>query len=361
MTNLVIELAKQYGVWVLVLALFVYLLRTIMDEDKSALWRAKLYKIAFRLTGKRDKEKKFISNDVKGRINLARRRMHFGESILPRAVDVIWVHNDTPGAYDLKEGEFVVKLDSSERQEKNIATLAILVVQKTTLQGIRHSVDKPIQIAVDMNLVKNLLKDLGQRVVFDWFVTNEYEPAVTADADCKHRNEQLLTIDERGLFTRLLLVELEEFSKKVYGMAPKVMMSEEVAGLIDFLYTLLTKQPKQLVPLQYEKNYFRIGVILVAKTYKILRGGVGPYIFAMNEAMKRMLETVYVLSYDKDWLGEADPTALEEFNRKVKELEKELATKTIAVQDFKLDYTFVDQEGKRRRATCIRYKAPLAH
>lgn len=361
MTDILIELVKQYGIWVLVIILVGYLCRIILDEDKSALWRAHFYKIAFNLTGKRDKEKKFISNDVKGRLNLARRDMHFGRSILPKAVDVVWIHNGTSGAYDLKEGEFVVKLDSAERQEKNITTLATLLVQKTTLQGIRHSVDKPIQVAVDMNLVKHLLKELGQRSVFDWFITNEYQPSVNADVDCKHRNEQLLAIDERGMFTCLLLVELDEFSKKVYGMTPKAIMSQEVAGIIDFLYTLVTRQPKQLVPLEYAKNYFRIGVILVAKPYKIISSGVGPYVFSMNEAMKRKLETVYVLSYDKDWLGDVDSTALEEFNRKVKELEKELAIKTIAVQDFKLDYSVVDQKGKRRRATCIRYKAPITH
>ncbi|MDO9529194.1 MAG: hypothetical protein Q7J27_08540 [Syntrophales bacterium] len=361
MIDFLIELVKQYGLWVLAVAFIVFLLRILLDEDKSSVWRAKFYKAAFSLTGQRDKEKKFISNDAKGKLNLARRAMHFGQSILPKAVEVVWVHNDSPGAYDLKDGEFVVKLDPSERQEKNIATLATILVQKTTLQGIRHSVDKPIQVAIDMNLVKNLLKELGQRSVFDWFVTNEYQLTVNADADCKRRNEQLLAIDERGLFTRMLLVELDEFSKKVYGMAPKPTMAQEVAGLIDFLFVLVTKQPKQLVPLDYVKTYFRIYFILVAKTNKILTGGIGPYVFAMNNALKKNLGTVYVLSYDKDWLGEADSTALEEFNRKVKELEKELSIRTIAIQDFKLDYSFIDQEGKRRHATCIRYKAPSKH
>jgi hypothetical protein len=206
--------------------------------------------------------------------------------------------------------------------------------------------------------VKHLLRELGQRSVFDWFIANQYQPSVNADADCRHRSEQMLAIDERGLFTRLLLVELDEFSKKVYGMAPKAVMAQEVAGLIDFLFTLVTRQPKQLVPLEYAVNYFRIGIILVAKTFKIISGGVGPYVFAMNEAMKRELDSVYVLYYDKDWLGEADPTALEEFNRRIKELENELAKKTIAVQDFRLNYSFVDQNGKRKQATCTRYKAP---
>ena len=329
-----------------------------MDEDKSSIWRGRFYKLAYQVTGKRDNEKKFISNDVKGRLNLARRTLHFGQSIIPRAVDIVWVKDSNATAFDIKEGEFVVRLDPAESQEKNISSLAKVLVQKTTLQGIRHSVDKPIQVAVDMNLVKNLLHALDNKTVLDWFLSNEYQPTVNADNDCKRRNEQLLAIDERGLFTRLLLVELDEFSKKVYGMAPKQVMGDEVSGLIDFLHTLVTKQPKQAVPLEYAKTYFRIGIILVAKTDKILRDGIGPYVFAMNESLKRKLVTVYVLAFDKDWLGEVDRATLEEFNRRVVALQNEINTRTVAHQDFSLDFAFIDQSGNRRRATCIRYKAP---
>lgn len=358
MMDWLIGLAKEYGVWVLGVALFVYLVRVLLDEDKSALWRARFYKTAFKISGKRDKEKKFISNDIKGKLNLARRAMHFGQSILPRAVDVVWVDNTNPSAADIKEGEFIVRLDPSESQEKNIVSLASILVQKTTLQGIRHSVDKPIQVAIDMNLVKNLIRELGTKHILDWFLSNEYQPAVSADADCRRRNEQLLAIDERGLFTRLLLLELDEFSKKVHGIAPKAVMATEISGLIDFLHTLVTKQPKQIVPLQYAKTYLRVGIILVAKTDKILQAGIGPYVFAMNTSMKAKLETVYVLIFDKDWLGEVDTRSLDEFNKQVTALQKELSTKTIAVKDFSVDFDFIDQVGKRRRATCLRYKAP---
>ena len=138
-------------------------------------------------------------------------------------------------------------------------------------------------------------------------------------------------------------------------------MATEISGLIDFLHTLVTKQPKQIVPLKFAKTYLRIGIILVAKTDKILQTGVGPYVFAMNTSLKADLETVYVLIFDKDWLGEVDREALNDFNQKVAALQKELNTRTVAVKDFSLDFDFIDQWGKRRRATCIRYKSPTGN
>jgi hypothetical protein len=141
-------------------------------------------------------------------------------------------------------------------------------------------------------------------------------------------------------------------------MAPSTILMKEVSDLVDFLYTIVTKQPRQAVPLTLSSAYFRIGVILVAKTGTILGVGAGPYVFAMNKSLQQKLDAVYVLIYDKDWLGEINPSILEEFKNKVQSLQEEINRQTIAIQDWKLDYHFVDQHGKRRHATCIRYKAP---
>lgn len=347
-----------FGPWGLLILIVIHFSRVLLDEDKAALWRSKFYKIAFKLTGKREAEKKFISNDVKGNLNIARRTMHFGQSILPCAVDVEWVEGSKASAYEIKEGEFVVRLDPSESQEKNTVSLATILVQKTTLTGIRHSVNRPIQIAIDMNLVRNLLKGLQNKSILDWFLTSAYQPAVNADADCKKRNAQILDIDERGLFSRLLLVELDEFSKKVYGMIPKAVMANEISALIDFIHALANKRAGQIIPLEFAKTYLRIHVIWVAQVNKILCSGTQPYVDAMNICLQNKMESIYALVYDKDWLGESNPADLKKFNAKIIDLKKAISTQTVAIKDFELDYNFVDQAGRRGRATCIRYKAP---
>lgn len=350
----VLELLLQYGPYAALFLLIGYLLTVILDEDKSALWRARMYRALHSLSGRRDLEKKYISNDINGRINLARRNLHHGKETLPVAVSVEWVESGQEGTYDIREGEFVVRLDPSSGQERNIAKLAMAVVGRTTLAGIRHLVEKPLQQAVDLNLVRNLLAAVGDRLVLDWFFQNEYRP-ITSRSDVERWNKEIVEIDQRGLFTRVLLVELEAFSKRISGMEPRPFMSGEIESLVHFLYRIATKEVGQDVPLDLVRAYLSVGVILVARTSKLLDEGIEPYVKAMNHRIGRGHSSVYVIVFDKELLRERDEKGYREFVRRTKELDREILNSSLATKDFSFRYTCVDQRGATRKAICTRY------
>ena len=347
----------------IILGLFALFLKTIMillDEDKSAKWRARFYRVAYRITGKRDLEKKYISNDIKAKLNLARRSMHCAQTQLPKAIDVEWVPGCQPGAYDVKEGEFVVRLDPSEAQHKNIAILATLLVHKTTLQGIRSWMEDALQCAIDMTLIRKLLFAIRNPEVLDWFLSAVYRPSVNRDSLHKNRNDQIRILDERGFFTHLLLVELEEYDRKVFGREYSAEMGVEIADLVEFIYVLATRKPKEKIPLELLTNRFRIGLILVAKTGKIITTGTDPYVEAMHVLERTGLNTVYLLASDAEWLGEPGTPLRESYRKRVSDLKNDMLTKTMAQEDFAADYDFIDSVGKKRHETCLRYVLPGA-
>jgi len=352
-----LELFQKSGPWIVAVLVALYFLRILMDEDRSALLRARFFKAAFRLTGRLEQEKGYIANDVKGRLNLARRRMHHGQAVLPRAVEIAWVDGASGSVDDIRDGEFIVRLDPSTRQEQNIVLLATAVVNRTTLAGIRHSVQPALQAAIDLNLVRKLLVEVGNKQALDWFLTNEYKALIANHPEGSRWNEQVLAIDERGLFALMLLVELEAFAKQVYGRPPRPYMAGEIEGLVAFLYKLATKQFKQEVPLTYKRAFLRIGVIIVAQTAKLLTS-IDPYVRAMQIHLERQLASVYVLVFDKEWLGEVDPQAHARFEEQVRELGRELERATPIVKDFDVRYSCTDAAGQRRRARCIRYVLP---
>jgi hypothetical protein len=121
-----IELVTKYGVWGILLifvGIVVYLLRVIFDEDRSAAWRARFYKVVYKISRKSEAEKKYIENDISSRINLARRSMPFGKECLPKAIKVEWFEGMEGGTAHIKENEIVVRLDPAESQKKNIVIL----------------------------------------------------------------------------------------------------------------------------------------------------------------------------------------------------------------------------------------------
>jgi hypothetical protein len=337
--------------------LTIILFRIALDEDRSALFRSKFYRALYRVSGKKEHEKKYIANDIMGRLNLARREMHFGEEILPRAIDVEWVSGETGTAFDIKEGEFIVRLDPSEKQPKNISLLTCALVKRSTLLGIRHLIEKPLQAVLDLNLVRNLLKDLGKSEVLDWFMANEYVPMASGDSRTRLWNDQVTIIDERGLFTRLLLVELERFAKEVAGKPPRLYMTGEIEGLISFLYQICNRRYGERVPLDFLHALIRIRVIIFAQTAKALRD-LAPYIKAMEIGLRSEPTAIYVLAFDKEWLGEIDPEAYAAFEDQIKSLGSDLEKASVATKTHDLKYSCVDQDGHRRIARLIRFVPP---
>jgi succinate dehydrogenase flavin-adding protein (antitoxin of CptAB toxin-antitoxin module) len=347
-------LLYEYGRIPLLLLIILYLVRVLMDEDQSSIWRARIYYIVYSISGKREAEKKYIANDINGRVNLARRAIHHGQAILPRAVAVEWVVDNPEGVYDIAEGEFIVRLDPSATQERNISKLAMAVTGRTTLLGIRHLVERPLQQAIDLNIVKDVLMEVGDRKVLDWFYQQEYLPATQEEA-VKNWNKEVVEIDERGLFTRMLLVELDAFSKRVAGLTPRPYMTGELEQLVHFIFRIATKELGQDVPLNFEKAHIAVGVILVAKSSKLLQIGIKPYLICMNWKVERECDAVYVITFDKHSLRETDEAAHNKFVRLTQELDKEILNSSLITKDFSVPYSYMDQDGKKRKGNCTRY------
>lgn len=347
----------RYGPWPLMLLLIIYVVRVVADEDRSALLRAKIYKALYVVTGKTEAEKKYISNDIKGKLNLARRNMHFGKQLLPRAAEVEWVAGEKGSTVDIKEGEFIVRLDPSEEQTKNIVLLATAIVRRTSLIGLRRCLERPLESAFEVNLVRNLLGAVNAHVL-DWYLKHEYDSIASKDEETRSWSEKLALIDERGLLTRLLLVELEDFARIIHGKPTRLYMTGEIEELIRFIYGISERRFGQLTPLECCLGLIRIGVILIAKPSKLLHKGTAPYVTAMNRNLSREVSSVYVLQYDKDYLLDADPEFYRQISEQLKALDTDLVQQTVAQKDFELKYRCLDVEGNPREAKITRYRRP---
>lgn len=354
----VFEFVAQYRVWALVvigIGIIYYLVRVLLDEDKSALWRARIYKAVYRVSGKSAAEKKYIANDITSRINLARRRMPFAQEYLPSSVGVQWVEGGKGVTMSLSNNELVVQLDPANLEEKNIVLITDALVRKTSLVGIRHIINRPLELSMDMNLVKNLLIEIGDRRILDWYFRNEYQPTLDESDGVKEWNEKITAIDGRGLFTRLLLVELDNYSKQIIGKASSPNMLNEITGLIEFLYKIATKGYGQDVPLECISKNINIGIILVGETSKLLREGLDPYLDAFTYSLRQQLHSIYVLWLDKDLLGSTNPEIYQQFVELTKNLDRDIERNFEINKDFELKYVCTDSKGNKRNAKITRY------
>jgi hypothetical protein len=134
-------------------------------------------------------------------------------------------------------------------------------------------------------------------------------------------------------------------------------MAGEIEGLVEFLYKICTKKFGERVPLFYNRALIRIGVIIFAETPKAF-GTPDPYIRAMEIHLKAEATAIYVLAFDKEWLGEFDPEAHAAFEKQIEKLGREFERSTVVKKTHELKYSCIDQEGKRHVARLIRFVPP---
>ncbi|MFO1479326.1 MAG: hypothetical protein U1F40_03890 [Turneriella sp.] len=80
----------SYGFGCLAILIVFWLFRIILDEDKSAAFRAAIFQILYKATKKQKYAKAFIGNDINAKVNAAR-KLYFGTEVLPRSMRVEWL------------------------------------------------------------------------------------------------------------------------------------------------------------------------------------------------------------------------------------------------------------------------------
>jgi hypothetical protein len=343
----------QVGLIVFLAALVLFLLRIILDEDRSALARARIYKSLLKISGKREHEKRYLANDLRGRINMARRKMHFGTQALPQAVKIEWIEGTRAGTYDLSDNEFVIRLDPAEEQTRNIIRMVEAVVCRTSLVGLRNLIRKPLRLALQLTLIRKILRNVRNQKVLDEFFAGFY-PEPGRDSDFDTWNSVVVEIDDQGFYERLLLVELEDFARRILGKEPAIFMISEVEYLVRFVHRIATRDLGVEVPLVFKRAHIRLGIVLVAKAQKIIELGIDPYIEAarikiQEEKCDALYFIIYEQIYPKSW------KSFMQYKARCAQLQRILRSRFRLFEHFSATYLYVDPNGRRRGGQITRY------
>jgi len=352
------QIIIDYGIITSIIVILIFIIGLlIFNPLLSEKIRAYSFLLLYKLSGKTEHEKKFIKGHIRSSLNLARLKLHKHVSFLPELADIEWIKNENGNISDITERKFIIKLDPSKDQAKNIVLMAEAIVRRTTLNGIRYSVSKPLEDAIDGNLVKNLLISTNNKNIYDWYIRNDYKDLIERSHEHQTRNSQITEMDERGLFTRILLVELEDFSKEVFGLAPKPYIADQIEKLVEFVYDIATKKYDEDAPLTLKRVNITIGVVIVAKTDKILESII-PYFDAFKYHLQNGFKSIYLLAFDKEWLGERDIKKYRVFLSQIENLTKKIEKELTCYKYFEEKYKCRDINGDIRNATCLRYVAP---
>ena len=106
-------------------------------------------------------------------------------------------------------------------------------------------------------------------------------------------------VDEFGLFTRIMLVELIDLANSLYPQKLGVReIGEEINGFVDYLLQFPQRPKGQDVELAFPGKYIKVAIVLVARRVKLAEWGYAPYIRRVEDRLTSDFDTVYVMAMD---------------------------------------------------------------
>lgn len=287
--NLIKTIMSDYG---LIGICILFIVLAIFNPDKLQIIAGWLWHLIGYIssTGKR----KAIKYSIEGNCTNSLRKIskEIPDIEVP-SLSVNWVKEDDFQTY-LKEGKAIVKLRFSNNKTENIIKATTVYVRDAFLKHSKPYMSENLKKSIDFSVTKKILLNTTKntRNIVSQYIDENIEDLNTI----KERCSQIEEIDDNGLFTTILIRELDFYGKKLIGRIPNSEHFDEADGFVDFIYDIATREPDEFTTLQYPKNTLKVGVLLVAKIETYTNYGLAPYLRRIKLGLANGIETFYLLA-----------------------------------------------------------------
>lgn len=208
-------------------------------------------------------------------------------------LSINWVNEENLDTI-LKSGKAIVKLKYENDPTKNIVKATSLYVKDAFLIHTKPYLNVPFRKAIDITVTKKILLKISknQNNIMSTFI----DETSNTESDLLEKYEKIEEIDDNGLFTRILLRELDLFGKKLHGRITKTEYKNEADEFLSFVNKISTRDFDDDTPLVFASNTLKVGVVLVAKVETFSNYGISPYLRRIKLGMSRGIESFYLLA-----------------------------------------------------------------
>lgn len=291
-----LPLVFQYGGW----ALFLWLLWYVYAHDEQLdRWLARFEKLFLWLGSKKDK--RYIRRDIQARINSASKKMNReAEGLVTKKIEVRWVNQENIESF-LRKGSVVILMKHHQNQDKNVVNAAIHYALTGVLHTGKRYLSPEIQKALNLAITKKILcEEAESGTSVEYFSTSVLNPEL-GDANVKDAFSTLEKMEEKGLFTRILLREIRSLGKRLYPRQPEEVVLRETSGFFEFLKPFAYhERGNDISEWEFINGNIRVGVMYVAKRERLDNEGLAPYIRGIERKIGRGCEKIYLFGRRKE-------------------------------------------------------------
>lgn len=241
--------------------------------------------------------KSTIKNKVEGYCDKALKEFHkeLPDVSVPNLV-VEWINGDDFETR-VKDDEAVVLLRYSNNDTLNIVTATTAYVRDAFLINAKPYLSESFRKGLDLSIIRYVLSRVknNQKSVISRFIEDNNE-AIKASCAVINKIEK---INDSGLFTRLMIRELDSYGNSLLGRVPTKDYADEADDFLDYLYKIATREPDEYTRLDFVRPEIRIGVLLVAKFDNYFQNGLNPYLNRIKKGFALGVNTFYLLARDE--------------------------------------------------------------
>jgi predicted RNA-binding protein with RPS1 domain len=210
-------------------------------------------------------------------------------------IKVKWVSE--PNDPILKEnGTLILRLKEENDQTKNILSAVHSALPHVLCPLIRSNMNSTCEKSIDLSVLKKLADKLGKHgnITFNKYFL---KPETDNDKQVNDLIKQLLQIDKHGLFVPIFINELEVLGEYLNSENDKEDYSLQIINFIEYLLTIANREVGEEIELDYIRNPFKLGTILLAKAQKADTQGLKPYLKRLNTKLDKGSDCVYVIAF----------------------------------------------------------------
>lgn len=208
------------------------------------------------------------------------------------SLNIEWVNKENLET-KLKEGKAIVRLKFEDDETKNIIKATSVYVKDAFLKHAKPYLAKSFREAIDLSITKKiLLKSTKNSITLSYFIDENSNLEDVVSEKC----ELIEEIDDNGLFTRVLLRELDLFGKKLNGRHIKDEYKKEADEFLQYVDEIATREFDDDTPLAFSKQIIKAGVVLVAKPETYTNYGIKPYLRRIKLGIAKGIDSFYLLA-----------------------------------------------------------------
>lgn len=279
--------ASPYAVLVVIILILFF------NPEKVMIWKSEIYALGSKTSTRLSK--KAIQNKVRGTIiKLTKEISKENKYILPYDMKVEWVQNESKKTL-LENNQIIIRMGLGDNKSRNVVTALSEYINKGFMPKTRRYVDENIVKASDLNLMRKMLI-LGYQDGLDIFDDEVYLPLIEADKQIKDMIQNIISIDDDGMFIPILINEFIKASRILHPDIPNQTFKNETKEFLNFLYRHATTPKDQLREFEFKREYIKVVVALMSSDYTLYEKGENFYIRKISKAINNGFDTIYLLS-----------------------------------------------------------------